>query len=47
VTTLTVERDGFGNLMLSNGEKFSGGFKNGVIHGHGTYIKKNGQQVQG
>lgn len=42
-----LERDGFGTLNFINGDKYSGGFKNGQIHGHGTLTKKNGTKTQG
>lgn len=36
------ERDGFGTLILANADKYVGAFKNDMINGHGTYMKKNG-----
>ena len=38
-------RDGFGTLMLSNGDKYVGEFKGGFVNGHGTYKYKNGNEV--
>ena len=35
--------DVVGTLLLSNGEKLMGSFKNGYVHGGGTYIKKNNE----
>ena len=33
---------GLGTLILSNGEKFLGGFAGGKIHGEGTFYRLNG-----
>lgn len=40
-----VVRDGFGTLSLQNGDKYIGGFKNGVVNGHGTYQAKGAQPI--
>ena len=42
---IIIERDGFGTLTLSNGGKFSGNWKNGLVNGIGTYINKKGDKV--
>ena len=44
---IIVVRDGFGTLNLSNGGKFSGNWKNGLVNGIGTYINKKGDKIQG
>ncbi len=40
-------KDGFGALLFSNGEKFVGNFENDKIHGNGTFYSKNQQVIQG
>ena len=42
---IIIVRDGFGTLMLSNGDKYVGEFKGGFVNGHGTYKYKNGNEV--
>jgi len=40
-------KEGYGTLLLSNGEKFSGTFKEDFVTGPGTFFKRNGQVVNG
>ncbi|CAD8155399.1 unnamed protein product [Paramecium octaurelia] len=40
-------KEGQGTLYLSNGEKFEGTFLQDLISGFGSYVKANGQVVQG
>ncbi len=42
-----LEREGFGTLIFANGDKFTGNFKKGIVHGHGNYFKKQGNKVEG
>lgn len=42
-----LEWEGFGTLILQNGDKFVGGFKDGMINGHGTYYRNGKDPVEG
>ena len=39
--------DGFGVWFFGNGTKFSGKFKDDMVHGKGTFYKKDGNLVSG
>jgi hypothetical protein len=41
------KKDGFGTLLLSNGEKFVGNFANDTVHGFGVFHTQDGREVQG
>lgn len=38
-------KEGFGTLHFSNGERFEGTFKRDLISGPGTFFKRNGEKV--
>ena len=38
-------KDGFGTLFLSTGEKFVGKFIGDFVNGQGTFIKKDGVEI--
>jgi hypothetical protein len=40
-------KEGFGTLYLSNGEKFSGTFKKDFVNGPGTFFKLDGTTIYG
>ena len=42
---LNGKREVVGTLLLTNGEKLIGSFKNGYNHGGGTFIKKDKEQI--
>jgi len=39
---LDDNKEGIGTLYLSNGDVFTGEFKNDLVHGKGTYIPAEG-----
>ena len=40
-------RDGYGYLLLSNGEKYVGSFHKDLVHGSGTFYKLDGTSIEG
>lgn len=40
-------KHGFGVLYLTNGEKYTGSFKENYVHGYGAFTKLDGQTVNG
>lgn len=38
---------GTGTLQLTNGERFSGEFQEGMVHGQGEFTTLGGEVVQG
>lgn len=38
------ERDGWGTYYFENGDSYAGDWKNGEMHGAGTYICKDGKE---
>jgi hypothetical protein len=40
-------KEGFGTLWLTNGERYVGQFKDDFVHGSGTYFTKDGRKIQG
>lgn len=39
--------DGRGSLMFSNGERFEGCFKDGVVHGEGIFLTMDNIFIEG
>jgi len=40
-------KEGMGTLLLINGEKYIGSFKEDMIHGEGEFHKTNGEVISG
>ena len=40
-------KNGQGKMYLSNGEVFEGGFKNDVVWGEGTLLRRDGSRLRG
>jgi len=39
--------EGVGTLQMTNGEKYEGEFKDGMVDGEGTYFTQDERQVKG
>lgn len=44
---LDDNKEGFGTLYLTGGDRFEGEFKDDMVHGRGAYIHHNGQTFIG
>ena len=44
---LDDNKEGYGVMYLSNGDRFEGNFKDDMVHGQGVYICANGQRFGG
>jgi hypothetical protein len=47
LTKSEIKATGYGKFIFANGDKYSGGVKDGLYHGEGAIILKDGHVING